>query len=349
MIIFRADGNKIIGSGHVMRCVAIAEALRILHIESLFVLAENTFVKVLEEHHFKYEILQSDYCDMESEIESFRELLDIYFPEAIIIDSYYVTFHYLESIKQYGKVIYIDDRAEFAYPVDILVNYNIFAKETEYKNLYKSSKMTIPTLLLGAKYVPLRKEFQNTQKNILKEEVFKILISTGGADSEHVMLNIVKYLEKHSIFGNYEFHFVIGAMNGDKDEICKRTKDMKNIVLHQNVESMQRLIHNCDIAVSAAGTTLYELCACGIPTITYILADNQIVAEKIFAEREIMLSAGDIRTKSDFLEELFQLLNKLSNDYALRIKLVKNAYQAVNANGVNILARKILEEITMEE
>lgn len=63
---------------------------------------------------------------------------------------------------------------------------------------------------------------------------------------------------------------------------------------------MKKLMMLCDVAVSVAGSTLYELCACGIPTITYVLADNQIPAEEMFEQEGIMLNARDYRVNMNF-------------------------------------------------
>lgn len=71
-------------------------------------------------------------------------------------------------------------------------------------------------------------------------------------------------------------------------------------------------MQKCDIAISAAGSTLYELCATGIPAITYTLADNQLIAAEQFDKQGIMLSAGDCRDDEGFIVRLEKLLDKLT-------------------------------------
>lgn len=345
MIIFRADGNSIIGSGHIMRCLSIAMAAKELGQECCFVLADNSFETIIREYGFECEILHSEYSNMDDERGRLLAILQSKSPTHIIVDSYYVTERYLEWLSNYAQLMYIDDRAEFAYPVDILINYNIFADKRAYLDIYKKADRKIPRLLLGTEYIPLRKEFQGLTRRRQAEVISKILVSSGGADSEHVMLNMIKYLQdKTTVTDKFEFHFILGAMNKDIDEINKMAKNMPRVVLYQNVKSMQTLMSQCDVAIAAAGSTLYELCACGVPTITYVLADNQIPAEKAFVEKNIMLSVGDYREINDFQERLFTLLDKLDNDYLLRVQMISNAYKVVNGYGATKLIEKILED-----
>lgn len=344
MILFRCDANKIIGAGHIMRCLSIALAAREYGEESYFVLAEDSFTSIIQKHGFKYEILGTNCFELESETEKFCTVLDRCLPQCIIVDSYYVSYDYFECLKGYGKLVYIDDRAEFAYPADILINYNIFASEIDYLSMYGQAEIVLPALLLGPEYIPLRKEFQNLRVKSQNKLAGKVLVSTGGADSEHVMLDLLKFLLKNpAIRDRFELHFVIGAMNGDINEIYQIGKDMSGVILYQKIESMQTLMSECDMAISAAGSTLYELCACGIPTITYVLADNQIPAEKAFVEKQIMISAGDCRNSDRFSERIFFLLERLSENYHLRKKMAANAYELVNADGADKLAGEILK------
>lgn len=79
-------------------------------------------------------------------------------PDSIILDSYYVTFKYMKTLRRYSKLIYIDDVLSFPYPADMLINYNIYATGKQYTDLYVNSEL--PKLLLGYGHVPLREEFQ---------------------------------------------------------------------------------------------------------------------------------------------------------------------------------------------
>ena len=102
---------------------------------------------------------------------------------------------------------------------------------------------------------------------------------------------------RHSEWLGIRFHFIIGALNPNKATLKKQAARIPNVILHHNVQSMSALMRECDMTIAAAGSTLYELCACGVATVTCVLADNQIPGAQVFASRGLMLNAGDCRTE----------------------------------------------------
>ena len=133
MIVFRVDGNKNIGLGHVMRCLSIAVEFRNKGKECYFLIADNSCYDIIKAYDFSIEILHTDYVNMEEELTMTSLVLEKLSPEKVIIDSYFVTEHYLGTLRKKYCLVYIDDLASFAYPVDQLINYNIYGKdETEH-------------------------------------------------------------------------------------------------------------------------------------------------------------------------------------------------------------------------
>lgn len=302
MIVFRADGNSEIGSGHIMRCLSLADAFREEGVRSIFIIAGNQLQSLIQERGFNCVVLNSTHDKLEDELYVLIPLIKKIAPQMIILDSYFVTPKYMTEIKKEALLVYIDDLNMFDYPADILVNYNIYTDKMQ----YQQNKL----YLLGTQYAPLRKEFYNTKKQHAST-VKNVLFSTGGADQEHVALRCISYLKKHPELQMLTYHFVIGVVNQDVTEIEKETYNLPYIRLHQQVKDMKSLMMLCDIAVSAGGTTLYELCACGVPTVTYILADNQIMAAKEFEEKGIMFCAGDVRKNLKCEREIFKGIKKL--------------------------------------
>lgn len=345
MIVFRADGNKTIGAGHVMRCLSIADAARERGIESCFIMADNSFEEVIGARRYKCFVLDTDYSDMNSELPKLEWVMKQVNSTYIIVDSYHVTKKYFSVLQRYGKVGYIDDMMDSAYPVDDLINYNIYSSEMCYRHLYTQSRKKPPKFLLGTRYVPLRKEFQNTERKQIQNSMTKIFVSTGGADIEHVALNLIRFLRSDvDTWNNYEFHFVLGMMNTDINEIKEASEKSFNVILHYDVKNMRELMMQCDVAISAAGSTLYELCACGIPTITYVLADNQLQAERVFVENRIMESIGDIRKCGEFSEHVFDKLKYLDMHYERRQEMSMLSKSVIDGNG----AMNIVDELQIE-
>lgn len=338
MIVFRVDGNNVIGLGHVMRCISVAEAFNRKSMESVFILSDDCMKAIIGQYGYTSYILHSKYNDMEGEIPVINELLLKLDPQVIFVDSYHVTKKYLESISSICKVAYIDDVCAYAYPVDYLINYNIYASEENYLSLYKCENQVLPKMCLGIRYVPLREQFRNIDRHIQKEKCTDVLISTGGADPIHLAYGMVRDFDDKR-FDDVRFHFVIGAANSDKDAICEEAKKKENVIIHQNVRDMKALMMECDMAVSAAGSTLYELCACGVPTITYVLADNQIEGARFFAEHGLMISIGDIRNQKNLTQKIYDEICKMCACFEKRKDMAQNMQAIVDGLGAERIAR----------
>ncbi len=98
-LLIRADGNANIGAGHVMRCMSIGKAARELGLDVCFVTADKSFLSVIEESQFRVHILNSDYKKMEDELELLLPILEKENPDVMLLDSYYVTSHYMNELR----------------------------------------------------------------------------------------------------------------------------------------------------------------------------------------------------------------------------------------------------------
>ncbi len=232
----------------------------------------------------------------------------------LLIDSYYVTEAYLSALKPFAAIAYLDDLRLFDYPVDLLVNYDVIPKSE--LPAYRAACQNAGRLLLGAAYTPLRSQFQGKQITI-KKHVGNILITTGGSDPYHFCLSFIHKLkilnsENPRIFSDTVFHIIIGKLNDDKDALYARARELPFLKLHENVSDMAALMLGCDFAVSAAGTTLYELCALGVPSVSFTMADNQTASAKAFADAGAIPFAGDIRENPD---EVLAMILGLIKDF----------------------------------
>ena len=306
-------------------------------------MADDSFRAVVESRGYQTSVLETKYDDMGSETDRLIPVISRVSPKLILVDSYFVSHDYLQTIQKMAKVAYMDDVLSFAYPVDFLINYNIFSSLADYKNLYSISGVKRPKMFLGTRYAPLREEFRHIQFR-RSENVDNIFISSGGADTEHVELQLVEWLMNHpGAFQDVVFHVVVGAVNQDADTIIQKSAHLNNVMIHRNVRDMKTLMLSCDMAVSAAGSTLYELCACGVPIVTYVIADNQVAAERAFVNKGIALSVGDIRNKQCFVEELTETIEALIHNCNLRIRLSDTARALVDGRGADVLVSELME------
>ncbi len=363
MILFRADANPNIGMGHIMRCLSIADAMAATSNSTIlprgrqdikFVLADNSISLLICSRGYEPIILHTDYKSMDSEIPVWEELSSSIDADLLIIDSYFVTPTYLTWLKDnIGRVCYIDDVLSFPYPVDVLVDYNVYANLPDYQTLYEGCEDK-PEFLLGVEYAPLRSMFQNIPAWEQKETVTDILLSTGGSDELHIALEFVKYLHNQGGDGR-TYHILLGAMNQDKPAIREMSEKMDWIVLHENVVDMKSLICSMDVVVSAAGSTLYEICACGVPLITFSTADNQIRGAEAFEKLGLAINVGDLREPESIKRGVVisgtidsQAIEKMIT-YSLtteaRVKMSKRQRAIIDGHGAERLAEALFEKV----
>ncbi len=332
-IYFRTDGNEEIATGHIMRCLSIARACTALQITCCFLVADETSLSLLQEHfafpdEFSVSCLHTNYQDMESELPVLLPMIKDC--SWLFIDSYFVTPSYLSELRNHCRTAYLDDMLAFDYPVDLVINYDIDAEKVP------SCYRFIPDKLIGASYTPLREQFQNTVCQI-RSEVHNIFLSTGGTDACNAAGKILNriFAEKDNILlQNCQYHVVTSRLNSYYQELMRLSDTYPVIHIHENVQNMASLMSECDLALSAGGTTLYELCAVGVPSISFATADNQLNAAETFAKKHIIPYAGDIRFSSDaVLENITAFLYENIHSYEKRQKSSRCMRSFIDGNG----------------
>lgn len=368
MVVIRADANSKIGMGHVMRCLSVADALLKRGEEVLFVTADDTPVPLLTKKGIPYRVLHTDYADMEAEMPELWEVLrelpqGAESPDAtlaqkntsILVDSYYVTEKYLAALKKRITTIYMDDIYAFSYPVDMLINYNIYGEEMGYE---KDAAFADTKLLLGANYVPLREEFsagagyvQSRKElslgaaNVPPAEEGGILITTGGSDSFNLAGQLLMEAMKYDALKEKKYHVVSGSLNPHIGELQALAQKHENIHIHCNVTNMAELMAESEVALSAGGSTLYELCAVGVPVIAFSFAENQERLVQTFVKRGIAQYGGNYRTDGNkMIQNTIAGLEKLCGDEALKTEYRRKALQLVDGRGAERIAEALLSE-----
>lgn len=337
-IFIRVDGNATIGMGHVMRCLSIAEQLRKNNIDIVFITSDDTLNSLFMNKGFKQYSLCSKWNNLEGEFTILGPFLNSNKPNMILVDSYFVSEKYLTKLRKYSKVYYIDDLKAFDAKIDGIINYNIYGENMNYdERLYKK-------LCLGPRYAPLRNEFLINQKRVFKG-VKEVLITSGGTDEYNVIGNILKYFQEKNIFDGVEFYCVIGKFNKNINQLKKDFAKDKNIHFLLNISNISHYMKQCDVAITAGGSTCYELCACGTPSIMYTLADNQILGAKSFSDKNIIPWIGDIRNNiNQCLIGIEKELNILNNQTLWENRSSK-MQQLVDGKGAKRLADILAKEV----
>lgn len=339
-ICIRVDGNEIIATGHVMRCLSIAEQIRKLGAEVVFVVADDRTCPIIRDKNYDCHVLNTIWNEMNTETDLFVEFIKNNDITTVLVDSYYVTDEYLIQLSKVVDVCYIDDLDEMIYPVHTIINYNLQC-DRDYKVKYKNAGQNT-IFLLGGAYAPLREEFAYIPYT-LKQQVTKVLITTGGTDQLNMTYSLMEAFLQNTTTSNLEYHIIIGRFNQNKKAIEKLTDNKPNIILHENVSNMSFWMRNCDVAISAAGTTKYELAACGIPSICFEVADNQEGACD-WEKGGYMLYAGNAcREQGRCISRCVDQLVRLYEDFSLRKKLSQNMQGLIDGKGAERIAQYLVK------
>lgn len=341
MIFIRADANSIIGTGHVMRCLSLAAALKNCGEEVLFLLADEAAVPLLSDRGQPYKVLGSSYDRMEEELATLLPVLSEEKPKLLLLDSYFVTEKYLSEVRKHVKTAYIDDKFAFPYPVDILINYNIYGDRVPYRE--KGIKEDT-VLLLGTQYAPLRGEFEKAALTV-RDKALNVLLTTGGSDRYNLAGQILSAALLHEKAAGLHYHVVSGAFNSHLPNLRALAAVHDHIHIHVNVQNMAELMEKCDIAVTAGGSTMYELCAVGVPIICFSFVDNQEKIVETFAEKGIVCFGGNYLTdKEGLADKVIQNIVKLAADKLLREDCQNKGKLLVDGRGAARLAEVLCEK-----
>ncbi len=344
MVHIRVDANSIIATGHIMRCMTIAIELEKLGEKCVFIIADKYPEEILQSKGFNTICINSNWKNLDQEIDIMKTLIEKENIEKLLVDSYYASEEYINTLNKYTRIAYIG--TEYVkYDINMLINYSIDHFKYDFDSLYKN---TNTKLLLGFEYVPLRAEFKKTIVNI-NEKVKDVLITAGGADQYNILGNIINSILLDEELESIRFHIISSKFNDYIDNIRVQVENRDNIILYENINNMSEIMSKCDIAISAGGTTLWELCTCGVPTICFGIADNQIKAINEFGNRGLMVSVGDARNNHKLANQILVGLKKLIYNFEERKKYSIKMSSTVDGYGAERIAKEIINMMFIEE
>ncbi|MDE6791582.1 MAG: hypothetical protein K2J48_00645 [Muribaculaceae bacterium] len=337
-LLIRVDCNPVIASGHLMRCLSIAHKAKEKGIESIFLMSDNSSENVVVKNDFTLLNLHSDWRDLSSEIPKIQNLIHQYDSPVLLIDTYSIDRDYTEVL--FGKVplIYLGSKTDNLGKLDMIVNYSSCIDHEFYKNKFPGTR-----LLLGVEFAPLRKEFQNLP---LAEasEVNDVIITTGNTDHPHFITSFLKKAERFITEKKLRCHVVVGRLFNNKEELERMAERNGLINLHYGVTEMSSLMRTCQLAVTANGTTVYELAACGVPAISFAISEEQLASGESLGNQGIVKYCGLYSSPaSPALEKVLYHFESMINDHSERRKLVSRAKSFIDGNGCEYIVQEILK------
>jgi len=332
VLVIRADADTRMGTGHVMRCVALAQAWEEQGGRAVFVAASvpRTVRARLDHEGFAVTTLPQS----SGSLEDARRTAEIARREKaawVLVDGYQFDTEYHRAIKAAGhRLLVIDDYGHaVAYVADLVLNQNAHADESFYQKRDSDTR-----LLLGTRYAMLRREFWPWRgwRRPIRTVANRLLVTLGGSDPDNVTRQVIEAVAGIDVEG-LEVAVLVGGSNPHRLSLETAARDAcRPIRLEANVLDMPSWMIWADAAVTAAGGTLWELAFFAVPSVTIVLADNQEPAAAWLAGRGVFptLGWGTALSVETIRRELRGLL--LGRD--CRQKQSDAASQLVDGNGV---------------
>lgn len=325
-LLVRVDGNARIGFGHVMRSLALGQAwLRAGGEIQYAVAAENEHAqKRLSAAGFPVSRIESAAATSE-DAQKTKNLAK----EWVVVDGYEFNDDYTACLKQPGaRILVVDDDGNSSWrQADLILNQNLHANA----GMYAGS--TASEFCLGPEFALLRSEFVRRERSV-PQEARRILITLGGGDQSDVATKILAPFRSAEWSCCEILVLSAGPVNGGP-----------HIGVLKSSDQMADLMRWADVAISGAGSTVWELCFIGTPFVTVVLAPNQ---EEIAAslERE---GIADIAGKITALDPaaIAGRVMSLVKDFNRRVKISEAQQRLVDGEGARRVVAKMLEQSAM--
>ena len=371
-VLFRVDASILIGSGHVMRCLTLANALSSNNWVCSFICYPHrgNLIKQIEDSG--YQVFSSKAFQNEKEVlrvggstrysgwlgqgadddaslsidvmRSFeRNIAKINW---LVVDHYAIDNYWERKLLLFvDNILVIDDLANRNHICDILLDQTFGREPKEYTSHVTPSC----EMLLGSKYALLRPEFAAlreyslNRRNVPKLE--KLLVTLGGVDKDNVTALVLKALDSCQLPENCQVVVVMGAKAPWLDDVKNIINSMKiPVELMVNVKNMAQIMSECDLCIGAAGSTSWERCCLGVPTISMQLAENQ---QTILSNLEKIKATLVIKnTDSDTVrKELTNILMKITKDVSCLNELIRQASSVTDGKGAERVVQ-IMERCT---
>jgi len=348
-VVFRVDASLQMGTGHVMRCLTLAKVLKGNGVNVEFICRKhegnlidkirsngfNTFeLELLEDNKVDNKLFYSHWLGstQQQDAKDCLSVLQLGKVHLLIVDHYGIDEDWQQELKAYyDKLMVIDDLADRKHQCDILLDQTFGCQQRDYESLVPASCK----LLLGSKYALLRPEFIKWRQYSLerrKHPVFKqLLINMGGVDVKNITEKIVKELKSCNLPSDLSIIVVMGAAAPHLKGVIAQVNDLPyNTEVEIDVKNLAEIMANSDIAIGASGTTTWERCCLGLPTIQIIAAYNQMaIANHLDKINAIKLS------EVNNLSEKLETAKYWMSDFSV------NASRVCDGTGVAIVAKHL--------
>ena len=347
-VVFRVDASSRIGTGHFMRCLTVADAMkqrgiqiRILsrhlpaHLRAMLAAKEHEFMPLNSSsiEAISDDLAQSHWLGTSQHVDaqdSVQALSDQTW-DWLVVDHYALDARWESALRQTAKnILVIDDIANRQHDCDVLLDQNFY---TDMNARYTGKVPAHCRLLLGPRYALLREEFRHLREQVTLRTgpVKRVLVFFGGVDASNCTARAIEALAN---IGGHDLHVdvVIGVQHPFREQIEAECVQY-GFRCHVQTSQMAELMAAADLAIGAAGSTSWERCCLGLPVLLVAIADNQInIAEGL----DFLGACIYVGTAKTAIAPIMQnaILNLLSAQDQLKT-LSERSYSLVDGLGVD--------------
>ena len=311
-IVIRVDSSTIIGSGHVMRCLTLADTLREQGTKVIFICRQlpGNMCDFIEGKGYQVWCLPYNIKDFNGNIdenllwlgatlqidaEQTSQILHRISGKStidwLIVDHYSLDRQWEERMRSYvQKIMVIDDLANRYHDCDLLLDQNLYIDMlTRYDGLVSGQCQK----LLGQQYVLLRPEFYDARATMKASNgiIKNIIVFLGGSDPTNETMKVlqaIKLLHREDI----HVDVIVGNINPHKEQIIEVCDAMPNVTFHCQISNMAEMMCKADLAIGAGGATIWERSFLGLPAFTVVIADNQRKTTEAVAQMGAIINLG---------------------------------------------------------
>ncbi|TLU81985.1 MAG: UDP-2,4-diacetamido-2,4,6-trideoxy-beta-L-altropyranose hydrolase [Chlorobium sp.] len=347
-VVFRVDSSVCMGSGHLIRCLTLAEALHERGVQLHFICRNHkgNLINLLRQKAFHVTVIpafirtetsgsaDSTICSCASQQQDAKESINALnkeMPDWLVVDHYSLGIEWEQQIRPHVKqLIVLDDFPNRRHDCDFLLDQNYSPDGAQ---LYPQFVPETCKLLLGPHYTLLRKEFRLIRQQLKprNHQVKRVLVFFTAGNDQGETLKAMKGVE---LFGQAKrVDVVVGQSNPDNPEIIKKCREL-NWEYHCQVNYMPKLIAEADLVIGGGGSSNWERCALGLPALVTILAENQAPIAHALDQAGIIDNLGwNTGLQPSDYEKALKNIN--SQHLA---EMSEKAFRLVDANGAERVA-----------
>jgi UDP-2,4-diacetamido-2,4,6-trideoxy-beta-L-altropyranose hydrolase len=338
-LLMRADASVAMGTGHVMRCFALAQAWQDGGGRAVFAMAQAT--PAVEERLRRESTGVARLNAKPGSADDAQETIALARVEQacwVVVDGYCFGADYQAALKHAGlKVLFIDDNGHaWHYSADLVLNQNAHADEELYCSREPSTK-----LLLGPRFAMLRREFSAWRgwKREIAVVARKVLVTMGGSDPDNFTRKVVDAL--CGITGEeLQIRVLAGGSNPHAASLAELAGGENSIQLVRDATDMPEQMSWADLAVAGAGSTCWEMCFMGLPALLIDLAENQTPIANELARRGTARYLGNSKTVTP--EMVAVETRRVLGSVAERRAMSQRGRELVDGAGAERVVRELL-------